>query len=95
VLTVSKGNGIYPRFLVIGYEYARRELEGVKLEDSKMLIDDEPYLLLTIRKNVEVNEHRSKLFIDIDELFLVFMVFYVVCCVFILGCCRMVFIIFS
>ncbi|RLE65155.1 MAG: hypothetical protein DRJ47_05995 [Thermoprotei archaeon] len=69
VLTVSKGNSVYLRFLVMEYSYVRRELEGAKLGNSKMLVegDDEVYLLLTIRKNVEVNEHRNKLVIDINE----------------------------
>ncbi len=68
VLTVSKGNGVYLRFLVMEYGYARRELEGAKLGNSKLLIDiNELYLLLTIRKDVEVDEHRNKLIIDINE----------------------------
>ncbi len=68
VLIVSKGNGVYLRFLVMEYCYARKELEGAKLGNSKMLVDgDEIYLLLTIRKNVEVNKHRNKLLIDINE----------------------------
>jgi len=68
VLTVSKGNGVYLRFLVMEYDYASRELKGAKLGNSKMLIDGNCiYLLLTIRRNVEVNEHKNKLFIDINE----------------------------
>lgn len=68
VLTVSKGNGTYLRFLVMEYVYARRELNNAKLGNSKILVDgDNIFLLLTIRKNVEVNEHRNKLFIDINE----------------------------
>ena len=68
VLIVSKGSGVYLRFLVMEYNYARRELEGAKLGNSKILADGEHiYLLLTIRRNVEVNEHKNKLFIDINE----------------------------
>ena len=68
VLIVSKGNGVYLRFLVIEYSYARRELEGAKLGNSRILIDGSHiYLLLTIRRDVEVYEHRNKLFIDINE----------------------------
>ncbi len=68
VLTVSKGNGVYLRFLVMEYEYAKREILGAKLGNSKILVDeDEIYLLLTIRRNVEVKKHRNKLFIDINE----------------------------
>ena len=68
VLTVSKGSGVYLRFLVMEYGYARRELDGTKLGNSKILVDgDEIYLLLTIRRNVEVYVHRNKLFIDINE----------------------------
>ncbi len=67
-LVVSKGSGTYLRFLVMEYEYARRELKGVKLGNSKILVDENGiYLLLTIRKSVEVREHRNKLFIDINE----------------------------
>ncbi len=67
-LPISKGNGVYMRFLVIEYEYARRELMNAKLGNSKILVDGEDiYLLLTVRKNVEVREHRNKLFIDINE----------------------------
>ncbi len=68
VLTVSKGSGVYLRFLVMEYGYARKEVEGARLGNSKILVEgDEVYLLLTICKNVEVNEHRNKLFIDINE----------------------------
>jgi len=68
VLTVSKGNGTYLRFLVMEYVYAKRELNNAKLGNSKILIDGgNIFLLLTIRKNVEVNEHRNELFIDINE----------------------------
>ena len=68
VLTVSKGGGVYLRFLVMEYGYARRELKGAKLGNSKILVNgNEIYLLLTIRKNVEMNEHRNMLFIDINE----------------------------
>ncbi len=50
------------------YDYANRELKGAKIGNSKILVDgDEIYLLLTIRKSVEVNGHRNKLFIDINE----------------------------
>ena len=68
VLMVSKGSGVYLKFLVVEYGYARRELEGAKLGNSRILVDgNEAYLLLTIRRDVEVNEHRNKLFIDINE----------------------------
>ena len=68
LLIMSKGNGIRLRFLVMEYDYAKRELEGAKLGNSKILIDGNCiYLLLTIRRNVEVREHRNKLFIDINE----------------------------
>jgi len=68
VLTVSKGNGVYLKFLVMEYGYARRELEGARLGNSKILVEeDKVYLLLTIRRNVEVYEHRNKLIIDINE----------------------------
>ncbi len=68
VLMVSRGNGVYLRFLVIEYDYARRELEGAKLGNSRMLIDGNCiYLLLTIRRDIEVYKHKNKLFIDINE----------------------------
>ena len=68
VLTVSKGNGVYLRFLVMEYDYARREISSAKLGNSKVLVDgDIIFLLLTIRGNVEVREHKNKLFIDINE----------------------------
>jgi len=68
VLTVSKGSGVYLKFLVIDYTHARKELEGTRLGNSKLLIDgDSIYLLLTIRRNVEVEEHKNKLVIDINE----------------------------
>lgn len=68
VLTISKGDGIYLKFYVLEYEYAVREIESGRIGNSKLLIDgDEFYLLLTIHKDVEVWEHRNKLFIDINE----------------------------
>jgi len=67
-LTVSKGDGVYLRFLVVEYDYAKKELSGAKLGNSKLLVDgDEVYLLLTVRRNVEVKEHRNKLVVDINE----------------------------
>jgi len=67
-LIISKSNGMYLRFLIMEYDYARRELNEAKLGNSKILVDGEDiYLLLTIRKNVEVSEHKNKLFIDINE----------------------------
>ena len=68
ILKVSKGNCIYLEFLVMEYSYAWRELSGAKLGNSKILVDGNSiYFLLTIRRNVEVGEHRNKLFIDINE----------------------------
>ncbi|MCD6510614.1 MAG: transposase [Thermoprotei archaeon] len=67
-LTISKGNGVYLKFFVMEYEYASRELKGTKLGNSKVLVDgDSIFLLLTIRRNVEVREHRNKLIVDINE----------------------------
>jgi len=68
MLTISKGGGVYPKFYVIEYDYARKELKGAKLGNSRLLVDNNDiYLLLTIRKNVEVSEHRNKLIVDINE----------------------------
>ncbi len=68
ILVVSKGNGEYLRFLIMEYDYARRELMKTKLGNSKILVDgDVIFLLLTIRGNVEVREHRNKLIVDIKE----------------------------
>jgi len=68
VLTVSKGNSVYLRFLVMEYDNARREINSAKLGNSRILVDgNEAYLLLTIRRSAEVSEHRNKLFIDINE----------------------------
>ena len=68
VLTISKGSSVYLRFLIMEYDYARREIGGARLGNSKVLVDEDSiFLLLTIRRNVEVDEHRNKLFIDINE----------------------------
>jgi len=68
VLKISKGNDIYMEFLVMEYEYARREFDGAKLGNSKLLIDGSSiYLLLVLHRNVEVEEHKNKLFMDINE----------------------------
>jgi IS605 OrfB family transposase len=68
MLTVSIGDGDYLRFLVMEYSYASRELSGAKLGNSKIVVGENGvYLHLTIRKNVEVNEHKNKLFIDVNE----------------------------
>jgi len=49
VLRISKGSGIYMKFLVLEYEYARRELEKSRIGNSKILVDcGEIYLLLTM-----------------------------------------------
>lgn len=68
VLMVCRDNGVYLRFLVMEYSYARRELDGTRLGNSKILVDGgEIYLPLTIRKNAEVDEHKNKLIIDFNE----------------------------
>ena len=68
VLTLSKGNGVYLRFLVMEYNYAKRKLKEAKLGNSRILVDGSAiYLLLTIHRDVEVSEHSNKLFIDINE----------------------------
>lgn len=67
-LTISRESGVYLRFLVMGYEYARRELENAKLGNSKLLVDNSGvFLLLTVCRDVEVVEHRNKLIVDINE----------------------------
>ena len=68
VLTISKGNATYPKFLVMEHDYARKELEGAKLGNSRILVDgNNIYILLTVRKNVDVTGNRNKLFMDINE----------------------------
>jgi len=68
VLTISRGSGEHLKLLVMEYEYAQRELENAKLGNSKLLVgDDDIFLLLTVRRDVEVVEHRNKLVIDINE----------------------------
>jgi len=68
VLKISKGNNIYMEFLIMEYEYAKREFDGAKLGNSKLLIDGSSiYLLLVLHRNVEVEEHKNKLFMDINE----------------------------
>jgi len=67
-LTISRGSDVYLKFLVMEYEYAQRELEGARLGNSKLLIsNDSTFLLLTLRRDVEVVEHRNKLIVDINE----------------------------
>ena len=67
-LTISKGSGVYLKFLVMEYEHARRELENAKLGNSKLLVGNNGvFLLLTVRRDVDVVEHRNKLVIDINE----------------------------
>jgi len=67
-LRISKGSGIYLRFLVMKHEHAEKELEDARVGNSKILVDgDDIYLLLTVRKDSEISEHRNKLVIDINE----------------------------
>jgi len=50
------------------YDHVLRELNGAKISNSKIVVDgDALYLLLTVKKIVEVFEHRNKLVIDINE----------------------------
>ena len=68
VLTISKGNGRYLRFIVREYKYAIKELQHADIGNSKIFINgDEIYLLLTLRKKVTIEEHRNKPFVDINE----------------------------
>lgn len=68
MLTISKGSGVYLKFFVMEYEYVRRELEGARVSNSKLLVDDNGiFLLLTVRRDVEVVEHGNKLIVDINE----------------------------
>jgi len=67
-LTISRGNGLHLKFLAMEYEHARKELEGAKLGNSKLLVSDNGiFLLLTLRRDVEVIEQRNKLVVDINE----------------------------
>jgi len=67
ILRLSIG-GEYARFIMLVYDHALRELSNGKVSNSKIIVDrDALYLLLTIRRNVEVFEHRNKLVIDINE----------------------------
>ncbi|MEM0458986.1 MAG: transposase, partial [Thermofilaceae archaeon] len=68
ILRLSIGSGEYARFIMLVYDHALRELNNAKVSNSKIIVDrDALYLLLTIRRNVEVFEHRNKLVIDINE----------------------------
>ncbi|MEM4959849.1 MAG: transposase [Nanopusillaceae archaeon] len=68
ILRLSIGSGEYAKFIMLVYDHALRELSNGKVSNSKIIVDrDALYLLLTIRKNVEVFEHRNKLVIDINE----------------------------
>jgi len=68
ILRLSIGSGEYARFIMLVYDHALRELSNGKVSNSKIIVDrDALYLLLTIRRNVEVFEHRNKLVIDINE----------------------------
>jgi len=50
------------------YEHARKELEGAKPGNSRLMINDDGiFLLLTIRRDVEETEYRNKLVVDINE----------------------------
>jgi len=68
ILRLSIGGGEYARFIMLVYDHVLRELSNAKVSNSKIIVDrDVLYLLLTIRKNVEVFVHRNKLVIDINE----------------------------
>ncbi|MEM1696709.1 MAG: transposase [Desulfurococcaceae archaeon] len=68
ILRLSIGGGEYARFIMLVHDHALRELSNGKVSNSKIIVDrDALYLLLTIRKNVEVFGHRNKLVIDINE----------------------------
>ncbi|MEM4923231.1 MAG: transposase [Ignisphaera sp.] len=68
ILRLSIGGGEYAKFIMLVYDHVLRELSNGKVSNSKIIVDrDALYLLLTIRKNVEVFEHRNKLVIDINE----------------------------
>ncbi|MEM4054582.1 MAG: transposase [Desulfurococcaceae archaeon] len=68
ILRLSIGSGEYAKFIMLVYDHALRELSNAKVSNSKIIVDrDALYILLTIRKNVEVFEHRNKLVIDINE----------------------------
>ena len=68
IFRLSIGSGEYARFVMLVYDHVLRELSGAKISNSKIVVDrDALYLLLSVKRVVEVFEHRNKLVIDINE----------------------------
>lgn len=49
------------------YRYALEQLHGVRIGNSKILIDGDELYLLTIIRSVEARPHRNKIYIDTNE----------------------------
>ncbi|MEM4429288.1 MAG: hypothetical protein QXJ33_05565, partial [Acidilobaceae archaeon] len=65
---LSVGSGEYARFIMLVYSHAVREFSNARIFNSKLLIDKNTlYILLAVRRSVEVSKHKNKLVIDINE----------------------------
>ncbi|MEM1838902.1 MAG: transposase [Candidatus Bathyarchaeia archaeon] len=68
ILRLSVGNGEHARFVMLIYTHALKEISCAMVSNSRLVVDGSAlYLLLTVRKDVEVSEHRNKLVVDINE----------------------------
>ena len=68
VLSVTIGKDEYARFIVLEYDYFTRHLESWKIQNSRIVVDKEIYLHLTLSRSVVNPKPReNKLIIDVNE----------------------------
>ncbi len=68
LLIISKSRGEYIRFIVLEYAYLTKHLEkDWKLQNSRIVVNDEIYLHLTVNKSITPKTYENKLVVDINE----------------------------
>jgi putative transposase len=67
VLSVTIGKAEYARFIVLEYDYFTKHLENWKIQNSRIVVDKEIYLHLTLSRSVNPKHRENKLVIDINE----------------------------
>jgi len=67
VLSITIGKAEYARFIVLEYDYFTRHLKNWKIQNSRIVVDKEIYLHLTLSRNVNPKPRENLLILDVNE----------------------------